>query len=130
MDKKIVVAIITLLLFGAVIGVISYENKHKKEKFSQCICSSRNQGTGEVCQDTDKVDLLYNTGVLTENTDLPAPGWSTVNAGDINYPTNQSGPKIPPPQEPQPQSGCGMIAKPEKAKEWPVWDYTDFGNSC
>jgi len=130
MDKKIMVFILAVLLFGAVVGILVYEDKHKKEKFSQCVCSSRSQGTGEICQDIDKVDLLYNTGVFTEFTDLPAPGWSTVNAGDINYPTEQSAPVVPPSQGKPQEVGCGLTAKPDKPKEWPVWDYTDFGNTC
>ena len=68
-----------------ILGALLYKCDDK-ENYKACVCSSNNGGRRENCQDVDLVDTAYNSGVLTEYTNLVAPGWSTVSPGDYDFP--------------------------------------------
>ena len=63
-----------------------WNNNPSKELFKKCICSSR-QGSTEICQDTDVVEISYAKGTMTESTDLKSPGWNRgPNPGSYDFP--------------------------------------------
>ena len=113
------IANVTIIVSLGIILVLSVLiirklNQCKTENFKKCVCSSR-EGRDENCQDTVIVNNNYVTGKLTENTNLPQRGWTTVSPGDINFPVS---------------NGCGWSDNQTKSdgNKWQSWDFTDFGN--
>jgi len=97
----VVIIIVAIALF--------YDNS--SESFKQCVCSSRQGGCAENCQDIDVVDNAYASGVLTEFSDLKSPGWDRgPNPGSYRFPSSCSGA----PYAEHPNFG--------------PWDFSDFAN--
>lgn len=112
MQKPVIIASILISVIVIVILVMVLY-KDKKEGFKKCICSSEQGGREENCQDTDLVQKLYETNQLTESSNLPSKGWSTVSPGDVKWPDCE---------------GCPDTGNNAKEKQWFAWDYTDFGS--
>jgi len=62
--------VIIYILLIAVVGVIVYYVKVSKEPF--CTCSGMKT---KMCMSPEKIQALYNSGELTEFTELPDPQW-------------------------------------------------------
>jgi hypothetical protein len=105
---------ITIFYVGAsliVIIVLAMMVK-KKEGFKQCVCSSREGGRQQNCQDTVVVDNAYADNILTESTNLKSPGWDRgPSPGDTGFPASTCG-------------GTGLKEHPN----FGAWDFTDFGS--
>lgn len=108
MKNLYIIFAIILLLLLTILAVVLLTKK-KKEKYKKCICSSR-EGRTRNCQDTEVVDKLYTNNVITESTDLPSKGWSTISPGDYSFPHS---------------TGCNWNDGPD-ADVWRSWDFTDF----
>jgi hypothetical protein len=78
------IGILTGIFVLAIIGTIIYLNR-TSEQFVKCICSQNDGGRGRVCQDTETAWIDYEKGA-TEYQKFKPKGWSSVNAGDVNYP--------------------------------------------
>jgi hypothetical protein len=88
-DWKPVLIIITITI--VIIGIIVVL-ANKKENFKKCVCSSREGGTAENCQDTEVVDNNYASGKLTEYSNLKSPGWDRgPNPGSYRFPSSCGG---------------------------------------
>ncbi len=109
------ILIIILLLGVIVLGVLIVTKKKNcnSENFKRCICTQREGGRQQVCQDIVDVNNKYVTGELTENSDLQSKGWSKVSPGDIDFPAS---------------TGCSFSNPPAIDPKWQAWDFTDFGN--
>jgi hypothetical protein len=112
MRKSIMITSVVLFVLMIVVLVLVLRGKDK-EHFRKCICGSDQGGREEDCQDTDLVQKLYDSGKLTESTNLVSHGWSTTSPGDVNWPESK---------------GCGYPDNSGKDKKWFAWDFTDFGN--
>lgn len=83
----------------------------------KCICSSRQGGREENCQNKEVVTKLYLDGDLTEFTDIERKGsggiggWSTTSPGDLGFPLD---------------TGCTGCNKGAGGRPWSFWDYTNF----
>ena len=101
------------VIIGIVIIVLLVVNFSKKsnESFKKCICSSREGGCAENCQDTEVVENAYASGAVTEFSDLKSPGWNRgSNPGSSRFPSSCNGA----PYNEHPNFG--------------PWDFTEFGN--
>lgn len=78
----------SLVTIGVLLGLLM--KKDKDEKYDKCVCASAGYGH-RVCQNTDIAQAMYQTGLVTENTNtLPkSRGWTSVSPGDINYPVSK-----------------------------------------
>jgi hypothetical protein len=113
-DKLFIFYVIVSLLVIASLATMVGNNS--KEGFRKCICSSAGSGREQDCQDTVDVNNLYVEGKLTESSQLPDKGWSTVSPGDLAFPPSQ---------------GCSWSTAPPPESvphQWQAWDFTDFGN--
>ena len=85
--------------------------KPVKEGYKQCICSSRQGGCGETCQDVEKVEDAYVSGRATEFSNFKSPGWNRgPEIGSYRFPKS-----------------CGGAPYPQHPNFGP-WDFTEFGN--
>ena len=100
----------SILVLIVILGALLYKCDDK-ENYKACVCSSNNGGRRENCQDVDLVDTAYNSGVLTEYTNLVAPGWSTVSPGDYDFPED---------------AGCSSSVPKKGVIQWQPWDYSDL----
>jgi hypothetical protein len=82
----------------------------RKEGFKQCVCSSRQGGCSENCQDVDQVENAYVSGKATEFSDRKAPGWNR-------------GPEIGSYKFPKSCNGAPYAQHPN----FGPWDFTEFG---
>lgn len=81
-----------------------------KEGFKQCVCSSRQGGCSENCQDVDKVEKDYVSGKVTEFSDRKSPGWNRgPETGTYRFPKS-----------------CGGAPYKQHPNFGP-WDFTEFG---
>jgi hypothetical protein len=80
------------------------------ESFKKCVCSSRQSGCSENCQDVDKVENAYVSGKATENSDRQSPGWNR-------------GPEIGSYKFPKSCGGAPFANHPN----FGPWDFTEFG---
>lgn len=111
MDKDTLV-ILYVVASLIVITVLIVKVSKKKECFKKCVCSSREGGREENCQDTVVVDNAYADNILTESTNLKSPGWDRgPSPGDIGFPASTCG-------------GTGLKEHPN----FGPWDFTDFGS--
>jgi len=103
-NLSVIIGVIIIVLV-----VVYYKKSH--ESFKKCICSSRQGGCAENCQDTEDVDNAYVSGKATEFSDLKSPGWDRgPNPGSYRFPSSCSGA----PYDEHPNFG--------------PWDFTEFGN--
>lgn len=105
------------VIIGTVIllGLVFYKCDRKKESYKTCVCSSH-MGRDRNCQDVSLVDSAYNSGVLTEFSDLIAPGWSPASAspGSYDFPSN---------------TGCCGAQNPKSGViPWQAWDYEELAD--
>jgi hypothetical protein len=108
-NMYLILAIIAILVLSFILM-----RKDSSECFKQCVCQQGGTGRERACQDVTTVNNLYVTGQLTETSQLPDKGWTTVSPGDMSFPVS---------------NGCNWCNdSSEKKPEWQKWDYTDFGN--
>ncbi len=86
---------VVVLLFAAILAVLivsmlpKRKNNEDYQDVKKCICSQLQAGRDKVCQYKDAVTRAYDQEQLTEFTDFPSKGWSTVSPGDIQFPESQ-----------------------------------------
>jgi hypothetical protein len=87
------IAIVFYILASlVVIVVLAVMVSRKKEGFKTCVCSSRQGGAAENCQDNDAVEDAYVDGSRTENTDFKSPGWDRgPSPGSYRFPASCGG---------------------------------------
>ena len=116
-SHKVVAVLVPLAVIAGciiVVIVVAKIRSNNKEHFRKCICSSREGGRQDNCQDTVTVNNKYVTNELTEFSDLPSPGWDRgASPGDVDFPVSE---------------GCGFGQEPHDKQGWPMWDFTDFGS--
>ena len=84
--------VLIIITITIIILVIIVALANKKENFKKCVCSSREGGAAENCQDTEVVDNNYANGILTENSNLKSPGWDRgPNPGSYRFPSSCGG---------------------------------------
>lgn len=105
--------VILSLALVIILAIMLYRRRNCREGFRKCVCSSREGGRMEQCQDGDIVQQAYDDNLLTENTNLVSPGWSTVSPGDVNFPLSE---------------GCKWPDRVD-SRQWVKWDFTDFGSA-
>lgn len=91
-------------------GYNGQDSSLHKERFKQCVCSSRQGGCSENCQDVDKVENDYVSGRVTENSNFKSPGWNR-------------GPEIGSYRFPKSCNGAPYAQHPN----FGPWDFTEFG---
>jgi hypothetical protein len=100
---------VVLVLLG--IGLSVYYFKYKKEGYKTCVCSSRQGGCAENCQDNQVVEDAYAAGTATEFSDFKSPGWNRgPQPGSTRFP-----------------SSCNGAPYGEHPNFGP-WDFSDFAN--
>lgn len=119
MQRVVVVYIILSLAAIVILSVLLATKKNCKEGFSKCVCNSREGGREEVCQNIELVQQLYDGSVLTENSNLKAPGWERgASPGALTFPDDQGC-----------STGCDSEVKENTPHKWQYWDYTMFGSN-
>jgi hypothetical protein len=82
--------------------------------FRKCVCSSKQGGRQDTCQNGDVAQWAYDKNIVTEYTQLKPQEWSTTSPGDMDFPNSD---------------GCPWPNKVSPAANWPKWDFTDFGSA-
>lgn len=117
--QRVVVVYIILSLAAIVTLSVLLATKKSKEGFSKCVCNSREGGREEVCQDVELVQQLYDGSVLTENSNLNAPGWERgASPGALTFPDDQGC-----------STGCNTVIKEDTPHQYQNWDFTMFGSN-
>lgn len=105
------IPIVSVLLVALIVTLLVVQYKKSSENFKQCVCSSRQGGCKENCQDVEVVEDAYASGAATEFTDFKSPGWNRgPSPGSYRFPASCSGA----PYAEHPNFG--------------PWDFTEFGN--
>ena len=66
--KKVIIFIVFVMVITVIVYYIT--NRDKKEQFCTC-----NGMKSKMCMNPQKIQALYNSGELTEFTELPNPEW-------------------------------------------------------
>jgi hypothetical protein len=107
------VVIISILAIS--LGALAVLSAKSQENFKTCVCSSREGGREQNCQDNDKVQKLYNDNILTEYSVLKNPGWSDTGPGSYCFPKSNC--------------SCDNCKERIEHPKYSFWDFSQFGNS-